>query len=306
MKKTPKKRIWRLYNESLVKRGDVTLWFDEEAIAVWREPIRLGKRGRPQQFSDACIEVLLTIREVFHLTYRSAEGFARSMFKLLQIEETLVPDYTLLCKRAKTIDIKVKTYRRTQPTVFLIDSTGLKVYGEGEWKVRAHGVSKRRTWRKIHILRGNDGQIHACLTTDSSVDDATAGIVLLEGIKGKIDTVIADGAYDKRKVYQYASKRGIRPIIPPRKDGRFVSTGSYGKSGHYRNEAVLRSRCGWLNSWKENTGYHKRSLVETEMYRLKQITGSRLKSRLFETQKAEIIIKINLLNKFASMSGIFR
>ena len=306
MAKPRSKRIWKLYNESLVQRGNDAVWFDTELLTLWSKPARREGRGRPQMFCDSLIETLLTVREVFHLTFRSVEGFAQSIFCMLKINTFPVPDYTSLCKRSKKLDVKIKTYRRSQPTVILLDSTGLKVFGEGEWKVRMHGISKRRTWRKIHIARGNDGQIHACLVTDNSVDDASAALKLLDSFKGNFQTVIADGAYDKRKVYNYASKRGVEPIIPPRKDGRFDTSKLFGSCSYLRDEALFYMRCGWLNAWKKKYGYHRRSLVETEMYRLKQITGNRLKSRLPETQATETMIRINVLNKFAAMSGIFR
>ena len=119
------------------------------------------KQGRHYAYSDVAIQTLLSIREVFHLTYRSLEGFGRSLFAMLGITDLTAPDYTSICKRAKTLDIPIKVYDHRQTLHLLIDSTGLKVFGEGEWKVEKHGDSKRRTWRKIHIaVEAKTLQIH--------------------------------------------------------------------------------------------------------------------------------------------------
>lgn len=299
MGKTGVKRDWASYNDSLVKRGDVTLWFDEATLKEWKTKTRSVKRGRPQQYSDVCIETLLTIKQAFRLTYRSTEGFARWIFTLLQIDPARVPDYSLLCKRAQTLNVSIKVYGHSKHLRLLIDSTGLKVFGEGEWKVRTHGASKRRTWRKIHIARGTDGQIHAVMTTENSVDDAEAGIALLERVKGRIKTVRADGGYDKRKFYLYASTRGFAVIAPPRKNALFDRDCSFGTAGRYRNIAINYRHVGHFNWWEQIYRYHLRSLVETEMYRLKQITGERLQTRVLKRREHETDVRVNILNKYA-------
>ena len=130
------KRNWSKYNESLVKRGDLFLWFDEETLSNWYSAPDCYKQGRPYTYSDVAIQTLLSIREVFHLTYRSLEGFGQSLFAMLGITELTAPDYTSICKRAKTLDVPIKVYDHRQTLHLLIDSTGLKVFGEGEWKVK--------------------------------------------------------------------------------------------------------------------------------------------------------------------------
>ena len=173
------KRDWSAYNKSLVKRGDLFLWFDEETLSNWYSAPDCNKQGRPYTYSDVAIQTLLSIREVFHLTYRSLEGFGQSLFAMLGITELTAPDYTSVCKRAKTLNVPIKVYDHRQTLHLLIDSTGLKVFGEGEWKVKKHGVSKRRTWRKIHIaVDGNTYQIHAVETTKTNVDDAEGALKL--------------------------------------------------------------------------------------------------------------------------------
>ena len=143
-------RNWTKYNDSLKQRGNITLWIDEDVIRAWRpDPNGPKKRGGQQEYTDGAIECLLTVKAVFHLAYRQTEGFACSLSELLGVKLP-IPDYTTLNRRAKTLKIQLPTSEKGSIHLVL-DSTGLKVYGEGEWKVRKHGYSKRRTWRKLHL-----------------------------------------------------------------------------------------------------------------------------------------------------------
>ncbi len=162
-------RNWSMYNKSLVDRGDITLWLSPDSLNQWKHPDPGYHRGRPYIYSDMAIESLLIIREVFHLTLRGTEGFARSLFKLLEINDQTVPDYTLLCKRGKTLNVPIRVQNKGRKLDLLVDSAGLKVYGEGEWKVRKHGKSKRRHWVKVHIaVDSKPQQITAVKTTSKT------------------------------------------------------------------------------------------------------------------------------------------
>ena len=163
---------WSEYDKALVQRGSITFWMSDDFEKTW---MHTGKKQRGSQFdySDQAILVMLTVREVFHLTNRGVEGFMRSLFEMMKINLP-VPDHSTLSKRGK--DLKVKLPKKASQSLNIVmDSTGLKIYGEGEWKVRQHGVSKRRTWRKLHIgANPEDGEIQAVLLTENSVsDDAT-------------------------------------------------------------------------------------------------------------------------------------
>ena len=141
-------RNWKQYDDALVRRGSLTLWVDQETLQAWRYR-GPSQRGAQLQFSDLAIECLLTLRAVYHLTLRATEGFAHSLFGLMGVDLP-VPDYTTLCRRATTVRITLPK-EAEGPLHLVLDSTGLKVYGEGEWKVRQHGYSKRRTWLKLHL-----------------------------------------------------------------------------------------------------------------------------------------------------------
>lgn len=293
-------RNWKQYNDSLVARGDVTFWFDQEVIKGWTPKHSILKRGRPMLYSDLAIETILTVREVFHLTYRAVEGFSRSLFDLLDVKNVSVPDYSSLCKRAKTLDVAIKVQGKRGSLNVCIDSTGLKVFGEGEWKVRKHGYSKHRVWVKVHLAIDPDtGQVIAGHTTTNSIDDASVTPKLLEQIDGDFTTIYGDSGYDKRKVYDATDKYGARLIVPPRKNARIDHIGSWGNNGEIRNQAISQMRKGRLDEWKRENGYGCRSLVETTMFRIKQSFGDRLKSRLPATQQTETMIKLNALNRLA-------
>jgi len=190
---------WSEYDKALVQRGSIRFWICAGLEKTW---MHTGEKQRGSQFdySDQAIRVMLTVKEVFHLTNRGVEGFVRSIFRMMRINLP-VPDHSTLSKRGK--DLKVNLPKKNNRKLNIVmDSTGLKIYGEGEWKVRQHGVSKRRTWRKLHIgANPEDGEIQAVILTENSVSDDAAVAVLLKQIEQEIDEFAADGAYNKRKVY---------------------------------------------------------------------------------------------------------
>ena len=160
---------WSEYEKSLVQRGSITFWLSDDFEQTW---LYAGEKQRGSQFdySDTAIEIMLTIKEVFHLPNRGVEGLVRSLFVMLEIPLP-VPDHSTLSKRGKTLKVDLPKKSKGALNVVL-DSTSLKIYGEGEWKVRKHGYSKRRTWCKLH-LGGNpdNGEIVAVVLTENSVSD---------------------------------------------------------------------------------------------------------------------------------------
>lgn len=245
---------------------------------------------------------MLTVKEVFHLTNRQTEGFLRSWFAMLKIALS-VPDHSTLSKRGK--DLKVKLPRKTQQSLDIVmDSTGLKIHGEGEWKVRQHGVSKRRTWRKLHPgANPEDGEIQAALLTENSVSDDDAVQALLAQIEPELDEFAADGAYDKRKVYDSlnAHSPNVRILIPARKNARIWKHGNTQAECLKRDENLRSIRKHGRKAWKEESGYHVRSLAETTMFRLKTIFGDQLSACLIETQTTQALIRCAALNRMTHL-----
>ena len=292
---------WREYNESLVRRGDITLWLDDDVIIDWEHMNSETKVGAPFRYSDQAILCLLSLREVFGLTYRQTEGFGRSLVRMMEID-IRIPDYTSLQKRAKKLDVALKLKPVTGARDIVVDSTGLKVYGEGEWKARKHGVSKRRTWRKWHIsIDPQTGEVVAEELTDNDEHDGDAVEPMLNQIEDPIETFYGDGAHDQRKVYNVLECEAANPVIPPRKNGKLWRHGNSNEFKHPRDEALRCIRKKGRRSWKVEAGYHIRSLVETTMYRLKSLFGGKLKNRKLHNQKTEARLRCRILNQFTQL-----
>ena len=297
---------WSTYNKALVDRGSISLYVDEAvATQAGASPARTGKAGHPQQYSDDLILFVLTLRELFHLPLRQAVGFTRDILTFSGVVWRL-PDYSTLSRRMGSLSVDVSHGVRRQGVVFLLDSSGFKVFGEGEWKVRKHGLGYRRTWRETHIaIDFVSRDIIGLVNTRPSVGDATQLVPLLDQAMGHHDitTIIGDGAYDTKSTYLLARELGVELITPPRKDAT-----EHLNMYHYqlydqpnwkeRNEVVRRVDEVGLAQWKQETGYHRRSLVENSFFRLKKLFGDNLKSRTEASQYTEQCIRASLLNRF--------
>ncbi len=287
-------RNWREYNQALVRRGSLTVWVDEQALDAWayQGPAQWGGQ---YIYSDAAIPCLLTLRAVFRLPLRATQGMARSLFELMGLALD-VPHYSTLSRRAA--DLAVDLSRKSKgPLHLVLDSTGLKVYGEGEWKVRKHGYSKRRTWRKLHLaIDAETHEIQAVMVTEAKVDDAEMVEPLLEPIDREVAGAAADGADDQRRVYRVLEPRTGRILIPPRKNAEIWKHGNSAGPPLARDENLRAIRRVGRRAWKEEAGDHIRSLAETGMFRMKTIFGSGLASRRLECQVTEGTIRCRALN----------
>ena len=276
----------------------MTFWFDEDVLDAWDHDNATTKVGRPFTYSDRAIECLLTLRELFRLPYRQTEGLGRSLAKLLGVD-IAIPDFTSLAKRAAKLGVSLDVPQANGRLDVVVDSTGLKIYGEGEWKVRQHGVGKRRTWRKLHLAVAPDThEIVAQVLTENNVHDADQVAPLLEQIDRPVRTFYGDGAYDQRKVYEALEHQGVDAIIPPRKNAKIKQHGNCSANPLSRDECIRQIRRHGRKAWKESIGYHRRSLAETAMYRLKSCFGDRLKNREPPNQRAEASLRCKLLNHF--------
>ncbi|MEZ8013846.1 MULTISPECIES: IS5 family transposase [Vibrio] len=288
-----KKKItnWAEYNKALCKRGSVTFWIDDSAVDAWRCKAHHGKRGRGFQYSDTAIETALMIKGIFSLPLRALQGFIDSIFELLEVPLT-PPDYTCISKRSKTVQVKYHNKSRGAIRHIAIDSTGLKVFGEGEWKVKKHGAEKRRTWRKLHLAV--DVETHEAISAEVSlvsVGDSEVLPTLLNPLRRKVDTVSADGAYDTKSCYETLQNKGSTPLIPPRKNAALW------EEGHPRNEAVKALKNGTIAEWKSESGYHYRSISKTAMSRYKGLTSGKLSLRCYNAQVGEIMANVKAINK---------
>src|SRR3982751_3303307 len=270
---------WPDYDAALVRRGSLTLWVTEEALAAWHAPVT-GKRGGQPVYSDVATETGLALRLVFHQPLRQTEGAMRSIVGLLGLDLP-IPDHTTFSRRGGGLTVLPQRVAQNEPLHLLVDSTGVKIYGEGEWLDQKHGVRSRRRWRKLHLAVDADTQeIAAVELTPDDVGDVSALPDLLDQIESPVGSVTADGAYDGETGYD----EGLHHHTTAQRDDHLRSIQIHGRIG-----------------WQRRSGYGRRSLVETAMYRYKTIIGRRLHARTLPNQKTEAEIACNALNKMTGL-----
>jgi len=295
-KPTYRVRNWANYNRSLVSRGSLIVWVSPTVVAAWTQVVRNGKRGHPQTYSDLAMECMAMLRAVYHLPLRATQGLLGSILELMHVTLT-VPNYSTLSRRQVALDFH-PPQRQAGDTLHLVGgSTGVKVFGEGEWKVRQHGWSKRRTWKKLHLgVDEATGQILAVTVTDNSVADAMALPGLLDQVTEPIGQVSGDTAYDTRADYDAIRQRQARATIPPRRGARIWQHANTKAERLIRDENLRAIRRAGRKAWKQASGYHRRSLAETAMSRFKRILGPTISARTFPGQAAEIKVRCTILN----------
>ena len=322
---------WDKYNQALVNRGDVTILLDNnltsDEVTYRGHKKNCHKLGRRFIHSDQAILLVALLREMYHLPLRQAVGCARGVFRLSNISIP-VPDYTTLCRRLKHISIplRAESYRnkgkshainnKDNGLVILIDSTGLKIMGEGEWTIRKHGKHYARDWRKVHLAIDHASQdIMAVTTTHADAHDINGFAPLLDMCKktirqgsvsnrGKwplrIKEIIGDGAYDTQEAYRIAYEHNIKLTTPPklREKAKLHPDKPYLAD---RNNYIQDIRDVGVDTWKDKVGYHRRSIAETAMHRVKSSFGGSLRSKTIVNQIAEINLRVNLLNSFTKL-----
>ena len=281
------------------------IWIDEEAQNNWTHSESTGKRGAPQQYSNTAIETCLIFKSLYHLSLRATEGFVVSLLSVMHLALP-TPDFSTLSLRATdlAVDIRTRTDKdNTDETLHIVvDSSGAKVYGEGEWKVRMHGWSKHRTWRKFHLaIDEKTKRIKAASMTGNDTADSAMLETLLKQIPNPIDQVDADGAYDKRVCYKILDELGIVAGIPPQENAKIWQHGNSNSPPLARDENLRRIREVGRKQWKEEIGYHRRSIAENGMFRFKAIFGSSLSARNFNTQQTEVLVKCKILNRLTDL-----
>lgn len=307
----PKKRYrirnWQKYNAALKARGALTVWVDEAAMSNWHHQIPSGRRGASCLYSDAAIMCALTLQAVYHLPLRATVGLLASLFELMQLALP-VPDFSTLSRRRSRLAVEVPVSWPRGPLHMVVDSSGFKVYGEGEWKVRQHGASKRRTWRKLHLgVDEASRQIVAATVSTNDFRDDELLLDLLEQVAPQVELsqVSGDGSYDSRRCYQLLQQRGAHASIPPCHGARLADLKHQPELAQ-RNANIERIAwwSGWSGSqevgracWKVEVDYHRRSLAETTFFRLKSLFGERLSARSFEGQGQELLIWCAALNR---------
>ncbi|MEO1987671.1 MAG: IS5 family transposase [Martelella sp.] len=290
---------WAEYEAGLRRRGSLTLWITPEALAGWAAPRRKTRGGQPL-YSDLAIETTLMLGMVFGLRLRQSEVLLRSVLDMMALDLP-VPDHTTLSRRARTWKPSARSNDRqpvkSGPVHVLVDSTGLKVYGAGQWLEEKHGTKSRRGWRKLHLaVDADSGEIIAHSLTDQESGDASQLEPLLDQINNEIDKFTADGAHDGTPTYEAVLRHsaGARVIIPPRSN---AVERPCAQASCQRDDHIASMQMDGRLKWQAATGYGKRALVETAMGRYKGVIGPRMRARSFLAQQTEAAIGVAILNR---------
>jgi len=296
---------WPEYDRALQQRGSLTVWVTPEALAAWQPP-RTEQRGRPRDYSEVAIETGHLLRLAFGRPWRQTEGLLRSIVGLLGLAVS-VPDHTTFARRSPGLVLAAALARAQAsggPVQVVIDATGLKVYGAGEWLVEKHGERGRREWRKLHLaVDPSTGEVLACELTSNEEGDASQVAPLLAQISGSLGAVIADGAYDGEPIYRAVAERQSDPpvavVIPPRATA--VPSNAPGTTPSQRDRHLQLIRDKGRLGWQKAVGYGRRSLGETAMFRYKAIIGPGLRARSLPAQKTEARAGCAVLNRMTRL-----
>jgi hypothetical protein len=289
---------WSVYEAGLRQRGSLTIWFTEEAIAAWRAAPRTTPGGQAR-YSDLAIETSLILRTVFHQPLRQTEGLVGSLLELMGLDLP-VPDHSTLSRRSRTL--AVASQAASGPVHLLIDSTGVKLSGPGEWLVEKHGTQRRRAWRKLHLgVDAKTGTIVASTLTSKEVDDAAELGPLLDQVDEPLAAVVADGAYDQDRVYDGVAEHSPEAVVvvPPRSMAVLSVSAETNPTQRDRHIQVIAEQ-GRM-AWQKTSGYNARAGVEGTMSRYKRIIGDILRSHSRPAQETEARIAVSILNRMLDL-----
>jgi len=300
----PKQRYrvtnWRAYDASLRQRGSLTVWFTKEAIAAWRAEPRTTRGGQPW-YSPLAILTALTLRTVFRLALRQTEGLIGSILHLLGLD-LAVPDHSTLSRRAETLEVpRPRSSPGSGPVHLLVDSTGLKLGGPGEWLTEKHGTKIRRSWRKLHLgVDADTGEITAAELTTNDVDDGSQVGPLLDQVERAMASLTGDGAYDRDDVYGAVAERpAAAVVVPPRKDA--VPSGTAETAPTQRDRHLQLITEHGRMAWQKTSGYNARAKAEAAISRYKRVIGDALRSRTDDRQATEVAIAVRVLNRMLEL-----
>lgn len=293
---------WPEYNLALKSRGNINIWFTQDIIEGWYH--KLGQKkthGRQKIYSDLAINTMRLLGTIFNQRLRQTEGFVESIIKLMNLS-LMVPDYSTLSRRAATMHIphlSSMLEESSEPIDIAIDSTGLKVYGAGEWFINKHG-NKHRSWQKLHLTIDLDSQkIIAVELTKQDVGDSSVVADLLPQINHKINKMVGDKAYDNFWTYEALKQHNIKSAIPPQSTA--ILSENYKEKLTQRDNTLL-DRCELgIDKWQKNSSYNKRSLVEVAISRYKKIIGNKLHAKLNGNRVSEIKLGCYVLNKMLDL-----
>lgn len=289
------KRDWSKYNKQLVNRGKINFWVSPQVFKNWKAS-KKKKNGHPFVYGDLLILTMCYLRFKFHLSLRETEGFFLSLVEIMKVLQK-IPCYTQLCRRMKTLSLPKELLDKRNVTDIVLDTTGLKVYGEGEWRAEKYGGKK--SWRKLHLVMDlESGKLVLAEVSGEHVHDTTYLEKALEKTNRKRGRVLIDGIADSRRCYETVERCNKELLTPPKKGAVLREEKGYEK----RNKAVkiIRGLGGDMlgrSIWAKLVGYNQRVQAESMMSRWKRLYGGDLKSRSEERKKAEVTIKALMINQ---------
>jgi Transposase DDE domain len=303
-------RNWPEYEQALESRGRITLFFSPEILARWRaEASPKPERGHPKRYSDEAITALLLLKEHFHMAFRDTVGLARSLFSVLGIALP-IPDHTTLSRRRRRLPATLPVSAPAvgdKPLHLIIDSTGVQLVGEGSWRQHRWGDHARLTWirhyLRVHVaVDAATGELRALGVSSMSVTDGEMLPQLLAAVSAPLTQVTGDGAYDTWRCYDAVAARPEHPcaVFPPKRGQRRARIKRHGNCHAPRldrDEHIRRIRQIGRRRWKQEVGYHRRSLAETFCSRWKRRFGDRLTARTFDGQCTEVFMRGAVLNR---------
>jgi hypothetical protein len=294
-------RNWSHYNRALIARGELTFWIDEAALAAWRNTQSPTRSGAPRIYSDTAIQCAFVVKSVYGLSLRAAQGFVSSVMRLMKLDLP-VPNYSTLCRRQGALTVPTLSSPKSQPRHIVIDATGLRVYGAGEWHGHKHRGVRRRIWRKLHLgVDEHTKEIMAVEVTGSHVHDSQMLPSLLTQIPGQVCQVSGDGAYDTKACYKSIDQRGAKATIPPRRNAKQMRCDHAQDTLAIRDVHLRQIQQDGRYAWRVASGCTRQSLAENAMFRFKCIFGFRLRARRFDNQRIEGWIKCMVLNRMVSL-----
>ena len=283
------------YDAALRQRGSLSVWFTDAAIASWRAQPRTTRGGRTLT-SDLAIATALTLRAVFHLALRQADGLIGSIIALLGLD-LAVPDHSTLSRRAGTLEVP-GLGSGTAPVHLLVDSTGLKLCGSGEWLEEKHGARMRRAWRKLHVgVDADGGQILAATLTTSDVVDASQVGPLLDQVTVPVASFTADGAYDQDGVCAAVAARHPEAIVVVPPCSSAVPSNAANTAPSQRDHHLRAIAKHGRKAWQVTSGYRWRALVQADISRFRRVIGGSLHSRTDQRRTTEVGIAVSALNR---------
>ena len=303
-KKPNNNRDWTSYNNALKKRGDITVWLSNDAIESWYEKERVyDGTGAPQLYSNLAILTVHEIRQVFKLPLRQCEGFINSLFAMMKID-LRCPSYSAMSKRLKALNLQCPFYRKAHMhcndiKALAIDSSGLKCYGQDEWCEENYPSSRKKDWKKLHIIVDQFNIIHTSELSDRITQDSSVVEKLITPIHEKVKQVTGDSAYDTNPTYNKLTKQfpSADIVISPQKDARVHKQNAF-----FRNRNILEIEYYGRMGWQKLRNYGLRNNSELAIQRYKRILGNKLHAREFKRQKQETIIGCSILNKMTCIT----